>query len=239
MDVLKLFKTEKLTIGSITDPSKKFETMFNPSQYTITRQVKWNTQGTLTANGSATSTTPPPVGRDEMLNQRRFEGLEYGSFAVRLILDGTGATDFGWTTGFGLDVPKVKDKVQKFMDVCYHIVESKHEPNRVSIKWGGLAFNAVLERVAINYTLFDNAGNALRAELDTSFIITEEEVKLSSPDLTHTREVHEGDTLPLLSKEIYGSSRHYLFIAEANKLDDFRHLKPGTKLYFPPLENQT
>ena len=59
---------------------------------------------------------------------------------------------------------------------------------------------------------------------------------LKSPDLTHIRTVQSGDTLPLLAKAMYGSSRYYLVVAEANGLDDFRNLKPGTKLFFPPLE---
>jgi len=57
----------------------------------------------------------------------------------------------------------------------------------------------------------------------------------SSPDLTHSRIVKNGDTLPLLSKEIYGSSSHYLWIAQQNQLDDFRNLTPGHRLFFPPL----
>ena len=44
-----------------------------------------------------------------------------------------------------------------------------------------------------------------------------------------------GDTLPLLCKEIYGSSAHYLRVAADNRLDDFRNLVPGQTLYFAPL----
>jgi nucleoid-associated protein YgaU len=57
----------------------------------------------------------------------------------------------------------------------------------------------------------------------------------SSPDLTHSRIVKAGDTLPLLSKEIYGTANHYLWIAQQNQLDDFRNLMPGQRLFFPPL----
>jgi nucleoid-associated protein YgaU len=58
----------------------------------------------------------------------------------------------------------------------------------------------------------------------------------SSPDLTHVRVVKAGDTLPLLTKAIYGSSRDYLRVAEHNGLDNFRDLTPGRRLVFPPLE---
>ncbi|MGR9053652.1 MAG: LysM peptidoglycan-binding domain-containing protein, partial [Gammaproteobacteria bacterium] len=59
---------------------------------------------------------------------------------------------------------------------------------------------------------------------------------LSSPDLTHARMVLAGDTLPLMTERIYGTSKYYLRIAQINGLDDFRNLKPGSMLVFPPLE---
>ena len=82
----------------------------------------------------------------------------------------------------------------------------------------------------------------LRATLKTSF--TEDldpkkkkaKERSSSPDLTHTRIVRSGDTLPLLSLEIYGSAKHYMQLAKINNLDDFRNLAPGAELIFPPLE---
>jgi len=57
----------------------------------------------------------------------------------------------------------------------------------------------------------------------------------SSPDLTHVVEVKEGDTLPLLCYRVYKDCSYYPQVAKANNLTDFRHLKPGTKLSFPPL----
>ena len=56
-----------------------------------------------------------------------------------------------------------------------------------------------------------------------------------SPDLTRARTVRHGDTLPLLVRQIYGSPDYYLAVARYNKLDDFRNLRPGQQLLFPPL----
>jgi nucleoid-associated protein YgaU len=50
--------------------------------------------------------------------------------------------------------------------------------------------------------------------------------------------VKSGDTLPLLAKEIYGSSRYYLRLAQVNHIDDFRNLQPGQEIIFPPLAKQ-
>ena len=103
-------------------------------------------------------------------------------------------------------------------------------------------FDCRLQSVDIEYSAFDKNGAPLHATLKTTFVEDIEASKRireegkSSPDLTHTRVVKSGDTLPLLSKEIYGSSQYYIRVAEANNLDDFRNLTPGQTIIFPPLE---
>jgi nucleoid-associated protein YgaU len=99
-----------------------------------------------------------------------------------------------------------------------------------------------LQSVDIKYTTFDRDGSPLHAELAAVFVEDLDPKKkasldrLSSPDLTHRRVVRSGDTLPLLCREIYGSAQHYLRVAEVNRLDDFRELRPGQELIFPPFE---
>lgn len=134
----------------------------------------------------------------------------------------------------------VQQRVEQFLNTCYRVVEKLHRPNKLHIHWGIIDFFGWLQSVQIHYTLFDQKGIPLRAELECQFIGATDQgmVQLSSPDLTHVREVRAGDTLPLLAKEIYGSSRYYLLIADANGLDDFRNLQPGTVLHFPPLVPQ-
>jgi nucleoid-associated protein YgaU len=103
-------------------------------------------------------------------------------------------------------------------------------------------FDCRLKSVNIQHASFARNGAPLRATLKTTFVEDLEPAKrlkqdgLSSPDLSHTRIVKSGDTLPLLAKEIYGSAEHYLRLAQANQLDDFRNLTPGQTLIFPPLE---
>ena len=59
----------------------------------------------------------------------------------------------------------------------------------------------------------------------------------SSPDVTHVRTVREGDTLPLLCWEVYGSSTPYPRVAAFNRLGGFRDLVVGSQLVFPPLQD--
>ena len=93
------------------------------------------------------------------------------------------------------------------------------------------------------YTSFDRDGSPLRAELDITLIAdnpVEKTIKIAgkgSPDLTHTRIVKSGDTLPQLTREIYGSPDYYLRVAQVNNLNDFRNLTPGQALVFPPLSS--
>ena len=48
-------------------------------------------------------------------------------------------------------------------------------------------------------------------------------------------EVKAGDTLPILCHRIYKESAYYPAIARINNIRHFRDLKPGQRLYFPPL----
>ena len=56
----------------------------------------------------------------------------------------------------------------------------------------------------------------------------------NSSDLTHIRVVQAGDNLPLMCFRIYGDSSFYIKVAKFNKLNDFRDIKPGDHITFPP-----
>jgi nucleoid-associated protein YgaU len=58
---------------------------------------------------------------------------------------------------------------------------------------------------------------------------------LSSPDLTHSKVVEEGDLLPLMVYREYKTQDYYLQVAKANKLKNFRKLQAGTTINLPPI----
>ena len=103
----------------------------------------------------------------------------------------------------------VQDRVEEFLDLTTRMDGEIHAPRYLRIEWGDLQFDCRLATVTVNYTLFSRNGIAMRAELDTVFIEDIEETKRlraegkSSPDLTHTRTVTGGDTLPLMAHRIY------------------------------------
>ncbi len=135
----------------------------------------------------------------------------------------------------------VKKQVINFLKYTWIPADISHQPNYLKLIWGGIIFPCRLSSVDIKYTRFDRNGEPTSAELDIVLLGDDEEKRrslkdnFSSPDLTHLRVVRNGDTLPLLCQDIYGDSRYYPIVAQANNLDDFRNLQPGQNLYFPPL----
>lgn len=232
-----LSKLQKLTIDAYKRRSRSnfeyvgsFTAMFNPESFSQKYEIQYGRNQGLNSSGR-------PVyyaySRPKTLN-------------LKLILDGTGAHQ----RGFFKPEPQqsVSDRVREFMELTFHMNGRIHEPNFLDVEWGGqedggLIFSGRLLSVDVKYTSFNRDGSPLRAELDI-VLISDEDVKKriarenkNSPDLTHYRVVKEGDTLPMLTKEIYGSAKYYLQVAQVNNLDNFRQLTPGQELFFPPLES--
>jgi len=232
MDVPNLFKLEKLKIKAfskqartLADWENTFEAMFNPDSRKESYQIVYSKSQAINSSMERIDYVRT---KSETLN-------------VVLLLDGTGVDAMGIVRPFQMSV---KERVKLFLDVCFRKNGDIHQPNFLILEWGTeLAFSCRLDNVEITYTSFDRAGDPIRAEIDMNVISDMELEKRrrvdseKSADVTHSRIVKAGDTLPLLSEEIYGSNDHYITIARANGLDDFRDLTPGRELVFPPLVN--
>jgi nucleoid-associated protein YgaU len=89
--------------------------------------------------------------------------------------------------------------------------------------------------------MLDMDGTPLRAEVTAVLLASVSakkkalEERKNSSDLTHVRTVLAGDNLPLMCYRIYGDSKHYIKVAEHNELTNFRMLKPGDVISFPPI----
>jgi nucleoid-associated protein YgaU len=100
----------------------------------------------------------------------------------------------------------------------------------------------VLTSLTIDYTLFRPDGTPLRATLKASFTeyttpaLEQLQNFLSSPDVTHVRTITATDRLDLMSYNIYKDSKYYMELARVNNLNNFRKLKVGDKIVFPPIE---
>ena len=215
-------KQEKLLIEAYRDPEykdkdgKMFTAMFNPEQYSLKYEVENDD-----TSGSGTSGSAPT-----------FQRLKPQDLSLDFTIDGTGAT------GKAVDVAV---KVKEFLNVAYEYHGDEHKPRYLKIVWGSLIFKCVLKTANIRHSLFSPEGKSLRAKITASFTgFIEDNLRAaqedsSSPDLSHLRVVKDGDTLPLMAYKIYGDPKYYIQMAKTNNLTNFRRLKTGQKIYFPPL----
>lgn len=225
-----LFKLEKLTIESFDKPGEEpkgtFTAQYNPETLSMRHESVYQPD-----------------------KQGKFAHSKPKRLSVSLVIDGTKVGYLGVEL-LGR-VKSVADRIQEFLAICYQTQGETHEPRYLRLKWGELkwgegalepSFECRLESVDISYSAFDRTGAPLHAQLAAVFVQQLEPPKeaaqqrSSSPDLTHRRVVLDGDTLPQLCREIYGSPLHYLRVAQVNGLDDFRNLAPGQELLFPPFE---
>ena len=231
MSIGNLFKLSKLTILAYKDEERsqangpgRFEVQYNPETLTLKHE-------SVFLHGTR-------------LRKAHYSHTRAKSLTVDLVFDGT-------RVGYmGVELLKhratVGERVKDFLQSCYQIDSATHETAHLTLSWDkgvfGSSFDCRLQRVEIKYTAFERDGSPLHAELKAVFIESISADKqhaaerLTSPDVSHSRLVVAGDTLPLLCREIYGSASHYLRVAEVNGLDDFRVLTPGTALIFPPFE---
>jgi hypothetical protein len=175
-------------------------------------------------------------------NEDRFWYSPPKKLEVALVFDGTNVS-----LGVGQGSHRtVAERIQQLLRLCYQPRSNGKQPSFLRLTWDqgvlGPSFDCRLESVDIEYTAFDRNGSPLHAKLAAVFVeslVPQQKTSpeaVSSPDLSHRRVVRGGDTLPLLCREIYGSDQHYLRVAEVNGLDDFRALRPGQELLFPPFE---
>jgi len=207
--------------GNVTvDDGASFEVMLNPSSYSHSYSIGYNKKDAIGQLGSDT----------------KFSGVQPEKVSFDILIDGTGVVDVPDAA-----TSDVKDQVKDLADIIYKYDGSNHEPNHVRILWGSLIFFGRLESMSVEYTLFKPGGEPLRAKIKLSFsgFMSKEEEALranrSSPDLSHLIEFKAGDTLPLLCYRIYKDCSYYLEVARVNNITNFRDIKPGSKLHFPPL----
>lgn len=211
-------------------PDSTFTVMFNPTSISTSHQNKFSRLQGINTKGRVA----------------KYSYSYSNEIKLDLVLDGTGVTDYGLATLLGFGTKTVSEQIDQFLSMCFHMDGSLHEPKFLKIQWGtGVLedFDCRLQSVDTEYTLFDKNGAPLHAVLKTTFIEDLDPAKRTrlegknSPDLTHTRIVKSGDTLPLLSKQIYGSAKYYLRLAQVNNINDFRNLTPGQEIIFPPLDS--
>jgi hypothetical protein len=220
----------KLLVKSFSDVARskdelKFEAFINPDEYSMNYNVVVD------------KTYIPGKNTND---QNVFLHIQPLEVTLKFFLDGTNST------GKALDV---KEQIGQFHKVIGYDGDV-HKPRYLRLIWGNAvwlrttqpSFDCFLKSATFQYKMFKSDGTPLRAIINATFIevlsppAAQGEDKKSSPDLTHTRIVKEGDTLPSMANDIYGDFSFYMEVARVNNLQDFRNLIPGQKLFFPPFD---
>jgi nucleoid-associated protein YgaU len=164
--------------------------------------------------------------------------LGYGEETMDLdfYLDSTGAVLAGGPMGTK-DVSSVDEELASLEATIYTFDGSLHKPKYLFVEYGDFNFRCMMTAFNIEFLLFDLDGAALRAKVHLSLKGYQQETsKKSSPDMSHSFTIREGDSLPLLCKQVYGDMNYYLQVAEHNGLTNFRELEVGSTIELPPLQ---
>jgi hypothetical protein len=131
----------------------------------------------------------------------------------------------------------VDAELEALSAVIYDYSGEIHKPKYLFIEYGSFSFRCMMTAFNTEYMLFDQDGKALRAKVHLALkSVKQSTVQKSSPDMSHAFTIREGDTLPLLCKEVYGKMDYYLQVAAHNGLTNFRELEVGSTIELPPLQ---
>ena len=219
---------------SFLDKVGEFTVMLNPETYSLNYEVLFSAKQTTGSSGQELSF-------DRIRPQRLdFEFLFDRTGVIQSLND----SPLG---SFGLPSPKegnndVQEDIDQLREIAMGFDGKIHRTRYLILSWGRLLFKCCLTKMNVTYKLFRPDGTPLRATAKCYFEEFKEnerrvrEENKQSPDMTHIRTVKQGDTLPLMSHRIYGDSKYYLEVAKVNEIDDFRNLKVGKQIFFPPIK---
>ncbi len=221
LGTLEKMKIEAYTVADYSGgPAETFVVMFNPNTYSQKYDVEYEAR-----QGAGDSASPQVFGN-----------IKPQEYTFEFLFDGTGAV---------APQEDVQATIDRFLTVTGKLEGEIHRPMYLRIIWGALVSKCVLKSAEITYTLFEPSGYPLRAKVKATFAENVEDAlrvkqeNKSSPDLTHSRVVREGDHLTLMCARIYGDPSYYLQVAEINGLDNYRRLEVGQTIRFPPLRRAT
>ena len=224
------FQLAKLQIEGGGDP---IPCGFNPKEYTIAKDNQW--------------TTKPVVGA--AFPQPQFGGGNPRKLSLNLLFDSTDTTN--------LSVTDATQALFKAMEIDSSLSggsgsgKNSGRPPMITFIWGQTqSFGAFAQSLSVQYTLFRADGFPIRAQAQLSLLQAEKAMDNSTPGGNaapqnpttrsnaglgaHT--VRDGDSLPSISYQHYGDPTRWRSIAQANGIDDPLHLKRGTTLSIPRLQ---
>lgn len=225
---------EKLTITPFAKKKDRYErlqpipVMFNPESYSITKSVTWSPPQTA---GGGDAKTQSKVNAPII----SFGGGGSRQLSLDLFFDITSPSQPG-----GKPINDVRQETNKIVTLT-RIEREEDQPRVCEVAWGkapvgsDFPFIGVITSLTQKFTQFKSDGSPVRANLTVTFLefLDPKLDKLrTDPELT-TRIVKGGDTLSAIAAELYRDPTLWRVIAEANAIEDPRHLPLGQTLKIP------
>lgn len=206
-------------IINIDKTSADVDCLFNPKEYTFSKQNQWAPSKTSGAD----------------IPQMEFTSGKPATLQMQLFFD---------TYINGSDVRAHTDNLWEMMMVVDRLKDPKTQksrPPKVRFMWGETwVFDAAITSIKQKFTLFLDNGIPVRAMVDVTFQQLVDTNRLRSQNPTsggvggeRVWTVNPGDTLAWIAYQEYGDPNQWRRIAEANRLSDVRRLSPGTVLVIP------
>jgi Contractile injection system tube protein len=106
------------------------------------------------------------------------------------------------------------------------------------------SFTGVVESIRQKFTLFSPEGVPLRATIN--LVLREfrpldeqlDQLRLNSPDRTHSHALRAGESLPAVAARYYRRAGDWRHIADENDIDDPRRLNAGTIIVVPAIHER-
>jgi nucleoid-associated protein YgaU len=201
------------------DGSIRVNCLFNPKEYTIARQNRWEVT----------------IAKGKNIPTVEFSGGQPATLRMQLFFD---------TYEAGTDVRKHTEGLWKMMridEATQQRETGKGEPPKVVFTWGlNWTFDAVIENLSQRFTLFKSDGTPVRSTVDVTFKQIKDELKFAGTNPTsgggEAQRVHiveAGDRIDWIAFQEYHDSTKWRLIAEANNLMRPRQLRPGQRLIIP------
>jgi nucleoid-associated protein YgaU len=225
MGDLDTLQSAQLEIEGDPDP---LTCLFNPKEYTVTKNNTWNTKPTA------------GVG----LPKVQFGGGAPQELSFEILLDSLEGTH---------DITDDLNRLFLMMEVDSQFGSSKKNsarPPYVKFRWGTTElFQAAVKSLSVQYLRFGGDGTPIRAQAKLSLIQVEKMDSASGRGPTPAQNpttratagvgahiIRDGDSLQSIAYATYGDAGAWRAIAEANRIDDPVRLRGGTTLKLPTLD---
>ncbi len=231
-------KLEKLTITPFAKKGEDYErladipVLFNPESYAIAKSVTWSPPQT---SGGGNNKTQSKINAPTI----SFGGGGSRQLSLELFFDVTGPIE---RNGQKIEIADVREETNKIV-VLTRIEKGEDQPRVCEVSWGqapvgsDFPFLGVIGSLTQKFTQFKSDGRPVRANLTLTlieFLDPKLDKRKTDPELT-TRIVKGGETLSSIAAELYRDPKRWRVVAEANHIDDPRHLEVGRTLTIPKI----